>query len=142
MRLGLALRELEQVQRALDVDLVRRHRRELGARREERRQVKHELDLKLGQYSFEDAAIEDRSGDLAIDLWRDGWIETRDVERDDGAIGLTRQAIDQAMTDLAAGAGDEHDGFAHGEIIVECLSFRFKVQRSRFRFRVHVQVLP
>ncbi len=131
MRLGLALRELEQVQRALDVDLVRRDRRELGARREERREVKHELDLELREDSLEDAAIENRSGDLAIDLWRDRWIETRDVERDDGAIGLARQAIDQAMTDLAAGAGDEHDGFAHGEIIVECAyRSRSGVQRS------------
>ena len=119
VRLGLALRELEEVQRALDVHLVRRHRRELGARREERGEVKHELDLKLREYPLEDAAIEDRSGDLAIDLGRDRWIETRDVERDDGAIGLARQAIDQAMTDLAAGAGNEHNGFAHGEIIVE-----------------------
>ena len=54
----------------------------------------------------------------------------RDVERDDGAIGLARQPIDQPVADLAAGAGNEHDGFAHGEIIVGVRYRMFRVQRS------------
>ncbi len=51
-----ALRELEQVERALDVDLVRGDRRELGARREQRRQVEDGVDLELGQDALEQRA--------------------------------------------------------------------------------------
>ena len=53
VRLRFVLRELEQVQRAFDVDLVRRHRRELGARRQQRGEVKHQLDLELGEDPLE-----------------------------------------------------------------------------------------
>ena len=53
MRLGFVLRELEQVQRALDVDLVRRDRRELGARREQRREMEDQIDLELGHHALE-----------------------------------------------------------------------------------------
>ena len=119
VRFGFALRELEQVQRALDVDLMRRDGGELGAGREERRKVEDELDLKLRQDALEHAAVENRSGDLAVDLQRDGRIEPGDVERDDSALGLAGQPIDEAVSDLAAGAGDEYDGFAHARIIPE-----------------------
>jgi hypothetical protein len=47
VRFTLVLRELEQVQRPLDVDMVRRDRRELGSGREQRRQVKDAVDLEL-----------------------------------------------------------------------------------------------
>ena len=40
-------------------------------------------------------------------------IERRDVERNDRAVAAFGQPIDQAMTDLAAGPGDDNDGFAH-----------------------------
>ncbi len=117
MRFRFALRELEQVQRALDVDLVRRHRRELGAGREQRREMEDELDLELREDALEHAAVENRPGDLAIDLQRDGRIEPGDVERDDSALGLSGQPIDETVADLAAGAGDEDYGFAHWRII-------------------------
>ena len=60
MRLRFALRELEQVQRAFDVDLMRRDRRELRSRGQERREMKDELDLELGEHALEHAAVEDR----------------------------------------------------------------------------------
>ena len=53
---AFVLRELEQVERALDVDLVRRHRRELGARRQQRGEVKDQLDLELREHALEQAA--------------------------------------------------------------------------------------
>jgi hypothetical protein len=64
-------------------------------------------------------AIEDRAGDLTVDARGDGRIEARDIERDDGALRLTREPIDQAVSDFAARAGDEHDRFAHARIILE-----------------------
>ena len=70
MRLRFVLRELEQVQRALDIDLVRRHRRELGPRRQQRGKMKDQLDLKLREDALEQPPIENRPGDLAIDLPR------------------------------------------------------------------------
>jgi len=119
VRFGFALRELEQIERAFDVDLVRRDGRELRARREERREVKHQLHLELSEDSLEDALVENRPGDLAIDLRRDGRLEPGDVERDDGPRGLTGQPFDETVPDLAAGAGDEHHGFTHAGIILE-----------------------
>jgi hypothetical protein len=81
--------------------------------------VKHQLHLELGKGSLEDALVENRPRDLAIDLCRDGWFEAGDVERDDGPRGLTGQPFDETVSDLAAGAGDEHHGFAHAGIILE-----------------------
>ena len=57
MRLALLLRELEQVERALDVHVVRRDRRELGARRQQRRQVEDAIDLELRQDAIEQAGV-------------------------------------------------------------------------------------
>ena len=92
MRLGFVLRELEQVERAVDVDLVRGDRRELRARRQQRGEVEDQLDPELGEHAFEHAAIEDRPGDLAVDLRRRWRIERRDVERDDGPVARARRA--------------------------------------------------
>ena len=93
--------------------VMRRDRRELGAGRKQRREMEDELDLELGEHALEHAAIENRAGDLAVDLAGDRRIETRDVERDDGAVRLAGEPLDETVTDLAAGAGDEHDWFAH-----------------------------
>ena len=86
VRLRLVLRELQQVQRALDVDLVRRERRELRARGEQRREVEDQLDLELGEHALEQRPIENRPGDLAIDHRRDRRVEPGEVEGDDGAV--------------------------------------------------------
>ena len=64
MRFALLLRELEQIERAFDVHVMCGHRRELGARREQRRQVKDAVHLEFGQDPFEEAGIADRSGEL------------------------------------------------------------------------------
>jgi hypothetical protein len=34
-------------------------------------------------------------------------------------MGLPGEPLDEAVADLAARAGDEHDGFAHARIILE-----------------------
>ena len=40
-------------------------------------------------------------------------LERVDVEGDDGALAAGRQPLDQAVADLAAGAGDEDNRFAN-----------------------------
>ena len=40
-------------------------------------------------------------------------IEAADVERDDRAVAAFGQSRDEAVADLAAGAGDEDDRFTH-----------------------------
>ena len=65
MRLALPLRELEQVERALDVDVMRGHRRELGPRRQQRREMEHAIDLELGEHAIEQVGVGDRAGELA-----------------------------------------------------------------------------
>jgi hypothetical protein len=62
VRLALPLRELEQRQRAVDVDVVSAEGRELGASREERRQVKDEVDLELSEQTIEQAGVGDGAG--------------------------------------------------------------------------------
>jgi len=59
------LRELEQVQRALDVDVMRRNRRELGTRREQRSQVDDEIDLEFRKNPLEEVGIGDGAGEIA-----------------------------------------------------------------------------
>ena len=75
MRLGFVLRELEQVERALDIDHVRRQRRELGAGREQRGKMEHQLDLIIGEHALEQRTIEDRAGDFAVDQRGDRAVE-------------------------------------------------------------------
>src|SRR6187399_934892 len=57
VRLALLLRELEQVERAFDVDMMRRNRCELGSRGEERGEVEHAVDLELGEDPLEQAGV-------------------------------------------------------------------------------------
>ena len=64
-------------------------------------------------------AIQDRSGDLAIDFPRNGRVERRDIQRDDRSMRLSGQALDETVSDLASRAGDEHHGFAHARIILD-----------------------
>ena len=45
-------------------------------------------------------------------------LEGLEVQRDDRTRAGGREAGDEAVTDLAAGAGDENDGFAHGLMLV------------------------
>ena len=75
VRLALLLRELEQVERPFDVDVMRGDRRELGARREQRGEVKHALDLELGEHPIEQADVGDRSGELARHQRRERRVE-------------------------------------------------------------------
>src|SRR5690606_13017126 len=81
-------------------------------------EVDHQLHLIFGEDPLQDGPIEDRAGDLAIDLRRDGCVERAHVERDDRVLLLARKAVDQAVTDLAAGARDENDRFTHAVIIL------------------------
>ena len=57
--------------------------------------------------------VEDRARVLLRDERRLRRVERLQVERDDRAAAVARQALDQAVADLAAGAGDQDDGLAH-----------------------------
>src|SRR5207253_848828 len=67
VRFAFVLRELEQVQRPFDVDVMRGDRRELRTRREERREMKNALDFELGEDALEQIQVGDRPGKLACD---------------------------------------------------------------------------
>ena len=100
-------------QRAFDVDVVRRHRRELAARREQRGEVEDAIDLVFGEDAVEQRACRGSSRRTAGERGR----------RRSRSSGLrssvmtarsSRRArsVDEAVADFAAGAGDEDDGFA------------------------------
>ena len=117
VRFALLLRELEQVERAFDVDVVRRDRRELGARREQRREVKHAVDLELGQDAVEQAGVGDRAGELApasgASVGSSGF--TSSVMMADSVAASARH---ERVADFAAGAGDQDNRFPHVPEIV------------------------
>ena len=112
VRLALALRELQHVDRPFDVDLVRRDGRELAAGREERREVEDEVDLELGEDALEDVAVEDGARELARDEAGERRLEGLEVQREDRAVSFGREARDEAVPHLAARARDEDDGGA------------------------------
>src|SRR5207245_1256680 len=121
VRLALLLRELEQIQRSLDVDVMRGDRRELGPGREERGEVEDTIDLELGEDPLEEAGVGDRSGELARGEPREAALERRDVERDDGG-SRGGEPCDEAVTDFAAGPSGQDDRFAQAPILAEWLS--------------------
>ena len=81
--------------------------------------MEDQLDLKLREDPLERTSIENRAGDLAIDLPGNRGIQWREVQCDDRTLGLLGKAIDQSVPDLAIGAGDEHDRFAHAQNYTE-----------------------
>ena len=92
VRLSFVLGELEQAQRAVDVHLVRGHRRELGARREQRSQMQDQVDLELREHPLEEGRIGDRTGEFAGDELAERRIERRDVDGDDRSAGSSQPA--------------------------------------------------
>jgi hypothetical protein len=71
------------------------------------------IDLELRHDALEQRVIEYRAGELALHEAGQRRLERVDVQRDDGAIAAGRQPFDQAVADLAAGAGDEDNRFAN-----------------------------
>ena len=112
VRLALALRELEQVQRSFDVDMVGRDRRELRARRQERREMENAIDFELGEDAIEERDVGNRAGELAAHKRRQRRVERTDVNGDDGNA-RRRQTGDETVTNFAAGARNQNDWLAH-----------------------------
>ena len=75
--------------------------------------MEDELDLVFGEHAFEEGPVENRAGDLAIDLWRDRRIEAGEIERHDSAPRVSSELLDQPVANLAAGSGNQHNGLAH-----------------------------
>ena len=71
MRLGLVRGKLEQVERAFDVHVMRRHRRELRAGGQQRREMKNQVDFELRQDPLEQVGVQNRAGELALHEARD-----------------------------------------------------------------------
>ena len=116
MRFALALGELEQREGAVHVHMVCGHRRELGPRGQQRRQVKYQIHLELCQHPFEKTAVGDRAGELPNHQMLEPAAKRRDIYGDD-RTAERRQTRDQPVADLAAGTGHESHGRAHGSIL-------------------------
>ena len=117
---ALLLRELQQIQRAFDVHVVRGDRRELRTRRQQRRQVKHAVDFEFRENPFQQARIGNRTGEFPRDERNQRGIERRDVERDDGGAGGGK-AGNEPVADFAARARNQHDRLSHWPaILAEC----------------------
>jgi hypothetical protein len=114
VRLPFALRELEEPQRALDVDLVGGQRRELGAGGQQRGEVEDEIHLELGEHPLEQCRVCDRAREFAPDERRQAIVEPGEVDGDDGAP-CAGQPRDETVTDLATSAGDQRDGRPHAD---------------------------
>jgi IgA peptidase M64/peptidase M64-like protein len=113
VRFCFVLRELEQVERPLDVDLVSGDRGEFGARGEQRGEMKDQLDLKLGEHPLQESAVEDGTGDLSIDLRRNRLVEAVEIQRYDRTFRLLAQFRNEPVADFTASAGNEDDRFSH-----------------------------
>ena len=83
MRFALTLRELEEIQRPLDVHVVRGHRREFRSGRQQRSEMEHAIDLEFGQDSIEQRHVGDRSKELARHARRQRCVERIHVDGDD-----------------------------------------------------------
>ena len=124
MRLALPLRELEEVQSAFDVDVMRGDRCEFGSRRQKRGEMEDAIDLELREDPLEQARVGDRARERARRQRRQLRIQRRDVERDDGRGG-GGEAGQEAVADFAARPRNEHDRFTHlyaagRPILAEC----------------------
>jgi len=116
MAARLLHRELEQIQRARDVHLVRGHRRELAARRKQGGQVIDAVDLVLGLNVLEQVAVQDGARELARYDTCQRPIECSQIDGDHGNTALIGKPLDQRVADLSSGTGDEDDGLAHGSL--------------------------
>src|ERR1051326_8872787 len=77
--------------------------------------MENQIDLVLGEDAVEDLRVEDGAVDVLADKRCQLRRQRIEIERDDRLRAVGGQARDEAVTDLAAGAGDEGDGFAHGQ---------------------------
>ena len=100
--------------------------------------MEHEVDLELGEDALEQRRVEDRAGELAVDhAARAPGSSGVEVERDDGSAAVSGEARDEAVADLAAGAGDEDDRFAeHGRLGDGASAFRETQSPPQARVRL------
>jgi hypothetical protein len=61
--------------------------------------------------------FEDRTLVLVLDPLREVPIERLEVDGDDRSVAFRGEAFDQAVSDLAARAGDQGDVLAHGKLL-------------------------
>src|SRR5438046_2782192 len=71
----------------------------------------------LGQEPVEQIGIGDRASEFACDKRREGLIERRDVERDDGSR-RSGQLRHEPVADFATGPGNQSDGFTHALVML------------------------
>jgi hypothetical protein len=109
----LARGKLEQVERAFDIHVMSGHRREFGSRRQQRRQVKNEIDLEFRQDPLQQVGVEDRPRKLALHERCNLRVQRVDVERHDAAVLLLGEIGYQGVADFAIRAGYQNNRFSH-----------------------------
>ena len=68
--------------------------------------MKDQLDPKLGENALKQSTVEDRSGELTIDLAANRQVQAVEIERDDAAVTAFGETGNEPVPDFAAGAGD------------------------------------
>jgi len=108
-----SLGEVEKLEGTFHVDLVAGDRSELGAGREDGGEVVDPLHLVLREDSFEQMGLEDRTLIFVFDRCRQSVLEGLEVDGDDRGVSIRGEPLDQAVPDLAAGAGNQGYVLAH-----------------------------
>ena len=93
--------------------MVGGHRRELGTGRQQRGQVKNQVDLELRENALEQVLVENRAGELAVHQPRDVRVERVHVEGHNCLVALLGEVGDQGMANFAISAGYQNNLFAH-----------------------------
>jgi len=133
VRICFARREFQQVQRALDVHMMRRHRGELGPRRQQRGQMKNQVDLELREDALEDVRVEDGAGELPVHEPGNRRVERIHVEGYHLFVPLSKVGH-EGMPDFAIRAGNEDDWFAHRRSTLLYVQTSYGIP---IRFQVH-----
>src|SRR4051812_25813086 len=112
--------ELQQIQRALHIHVMRGHRGELGARRQQRCEMEDEVYFKLGEDPLEDAGVQDGRGKFTVDEAGQALVQGVDVQRDHRQVALLHKVGDQSMAYFAVCARDQDDWLPHSCYDIRC----------------------
>src|SRR5262249_45286884 len=110
---------LQQVERAVDVDPVGQPRLPLRLGGEQGRQVIDDVEVVGGDQGVEQGDVGDVAGHDAVTAGLDVRVEGVQVQSDDARPRQLGKAVDQAVADLAVGAGDQDRG-SHGAVSAVC----------------------
>ena len=94
----------------------------------------HGVDLELREHALEQRLVHDRAGKLALHLLAQRRLQRVHVEGNDRLRAGVGQVGDQAVANLAACAGDQHDRLTNQDVLLSRLAkTRESWRRSRDR---------